>query len=271
MRLALTFAVLSGIFVETNRLDAQMVSTQVPFQTHGSSFYEASHIGWGIHNPHYFISVNGGGASPPFGGYQPNAGLHGGLMVNGQPFDFAFGQGSSITSTTTTPSLTTSSGFPGSLFIGREVPFVTGVVPINGNGNINGNGLGFGGMAPLSPLQAKIATGQIRAEEGKIVVPRQAVAAREMPAPQRPDRQPPSLRPESASPSAADYMQRGRLAQKEGRAGVAKIYFQLAATKGDARIKEDAQLKLEELKANSRSLPERRGGPPTNDTASSNN
>lgn len=229
---------------------AQMVTTQSPLQANGSSYYEHSHIGWSVHNPHYFMNFNGGGGVPPFGGYQPNAGLHGGFAVGNSQFDFGFGQGSSIYSTTTTPVLTTTSGFPGSMFIGRDRPFVTGLVPVVGGGG------GFASVPPMGPLTARMATGQLRTENGRIALDADGIP----PAPQ-PDAGPRGIAPRQEFPSRtaearpaksdltpAEYLDRGAAAEKEGRPGVARIYYQLAATKGDAVIKVEANRRLSGLK-----------------------
>jgi hypothetical protein len=48
--------------------------------------------------------------------------------------------------------------------------------------------------------------------------------------------------------SAAQYYDKAVAAEKEGRAGVAKIYYQLAATKGDGLVKVQATRKLESMK-----------------------
>lgn len=230
---------------------AQLVTTQSPLQSNGSSYYEHSHIGWSVHNPHYFMNFNGGGGVPPFGGYQPNAGLHGGFAVGNSQFDFGFGQGSSIYSTTTTPVLTTTSGFPGSMFIGRDRPFVTGLVPVVGDG-----GGGFASVPPMGPLTARMATGQLRTENGRIALDADGIP----PAPQ-PAAGPRGLaptneslprsvetRPAKPDLAPAQYLDRGAAAEKEGRAGVARIYYQLAATTGDAVVKAEANRRLSALK-----------------------
>lgn len=49
-------------------------------------------------------------------------------------FGFNVARGSSRSSTTTAPSLTTQNGFGGSLFSGQVTPFVTGVIPVVGQG-----------------------------------------------------------------------------------------------------------------------------------------
>lgn len=228
-------------------LSAQMVMTQSPLHSSTSSFYEHSHVGWSIHNPHYFMNFNGGGGTPPFGGYQPNAGLSGGFGVNNTAFNFGFGQGASLNSTTVTPMLTTTNGYPGSLFIGSERPFVTGVVPVVGGG-------GFANVPAMGPLASRVATGQLKTEQGRIVVPKGE------PATQAPFRQanvardevPPVQRPSETTSnqqlSAAQYLEKAIAAEKDGRVGVAKIYYQLAATKGEGLVKVQAIRKLDAMK-----------------------
>src|SRR6185503_19736139 len=101
----LSLIVLGCMFVATRQCTAQMVTVQSPMQRNGASFYEHSHIGWSVQNPHYFIRFNGGGGVPPFGGFQPNAGLNGGFAVGNSQYNFGFGQGASLTSTSATPIL----------------------------------------------------------------------------------------------------------------------------------------------------------------------
>ena len=56
-----------------------------------------------------------------------------GSFGNGN-FRFNFARGSNRQSSTTTPSLTTQNGFGGTLFSGQVRPFVTGVIPVVGQG-----------------------------------------------------------------------------------------------------------------------------------------
>lgn len=226
----------------------QMVTTQSPLQHQSSSFYEYSHVGWGVHNPHYFMNFNGGGALPPFGGYQPNAGLQSGMAVGNSHFNFGFGQGASYTSTTTTPVLTTTNGFPGYLFIGTERSFVTGVTPVVGSG--------FASVPPMGPLAARVATGELRLDGGRIM-PRTPDVAELPQAPRPADARMPvgadqAVRPKREASTAvlspAQYLERAITAEKEGRGGVARIYYQLAATNGDAVVRAEANRRLDGLK-----------------------
>jgi hypothetical protein len=80
----------------------------------------------------------GGGVIPPFGGFDPNAGLRTGWAVRGPNGGFNFGlnasQGSSTTLGGDSMSITVPNG--GSGFIGNELfrPFVTGIIPVVGAG-----------------------------------------------------------------------------------------------------------------------------------------
>ena len=242
-------------------VSAQMVVTHAPLQHNGASFYEHSHIGWSVHNPHYFMNFNGGGGVPPFGGYQPNAGLQGGFATGNAQFNFGFGQGATTTSSTISPVLTTTNGYPGYLFIGSQRPFVTGIVPVVGGGG------GFASVPPMSPpigpLALRMATGQLRTEHGRLsapvlddagIPPAPKHAAREHLArvPAR-DELPPAPRPSAPTTSrdlsAAECLERAIAAEQDGKIGVARIYYQLAAARGDVLMKADVTRKLESLKA----------------------
>lgn len=228
---------------------AQMVFTQTPLQHNGVSFYESSHVSWGLQNPHYFMRFNGGGI-PPYGGYQPGAGLRGGFSTGHSHFQFGFGQGATATSSAVTPFLTTTNGYPGSLFIGSQRPFVTGFVP-----NVGG---GFASIPPpgppMGPLALRVATGQLPTEKGSLKLSDLDAAgippapepilqirdvARDAPAPQRTGH--------SQELSAQDCLDRAIAAEANGKAGVARIFYQLAAARGDAVIKADATRRLQSL------------------------
>lgn len=255
----LTVASLALAVGSREPLLAQQVTTQFPFQTHGTRFFEQSNIGWSIHNPHYSLSFNGGGVAPPFGGYQPNAGLSGGFAAGNAQFNFNFAQGASSTSSTIAPVLTTTNGYPGSLFIGTTRPFVVGVTPLVGNA-------GIGNAAPVSPLAQRVATGQLQLDHGRVVssgidvtgVPpspqplnfERQLAERHAAVPQSPSvaaTNSPAVAV-SREASATDHLDRGRLAEQDGKPGLARVYYQLAASKGDGLVRLEAEAKLAALK-----------------------
>ena len=118
--------------------DAQMIHTSTPMQNIGSSYFESSSIGWSLQGPNGFANFGGGGPLlPPFGGADPNAGLSGGFGFAGNgasgSLRFNFAQGSSRSISSTTPSVTTMNGVPGSISSGVVRPFVIGFTPVVGD------------------------------------------------------------------------------------------------------------------------------------------
>ena len=76
-------------------------------------------------------------APPPFGNFDPNSGLRSGVAFGGNGVNgtlgFTFGQGSSRTITSTTPSVTLMDGVPGGITSQTIRPFVTGITPVVGD------------------------------------------------------------------------------------------------------------------------------------------
>ncbi len=124
----------------TNDCSGQMVTTSVPYNTSSSSFFENNSINWSLRGKNWFAN-SGGAPLPPFGGMAGGAAVAGGLSggfgfagggVRGS-LGFNFSQGSSRSFSSTTPSLTTMNGYPGSISSGVLQPFVTGYFPVVGN------------------------------------------------------------------------------------------------------------------------------------------
>ena len=114
---------------------SRMVGGSAPMQRNGSGYYEQNGVQWSLRGRNFFAN-SGGGVLPPFGNSDPNGGLRtgfgfGGGGVSGS-LGFHFAQGSSRTMTSTTPSVTTMNGYPGSISSGTIRPFVTGVTPVVG-------------------------------------------------------------------------------------------------------------------------------------------
>ena len=118
--------------------EAQMIHSSAPFQRTGSGYYESSSIDWSLRGRNWFANFGGGGPLlPPFGGANPGGGVSGGFGFGGGgvsgSLGFNFAQGSSQSISSTTPSLTTTNGYPGSFSSGVIRPFVTGFTPIVGD------------------------------------------------------------------------------------------------------------------------------------------
>ncbi len=118
----------------------QMVTTAAPYHTTSSSFFENNSINWSLRGKNWFAN-SGGAPLPPFGGTAGGAAVAGGLWggigfagggVSGR-LGFNFSQGSTRSFSSTTPSVTTMNGYPGSISTGVLQPFVTGITPVVGN------------------------------------------------------------------------------------------------------------------------------------------
>lgn len=119
---------------------AQMIHSSVPFHNLNSNFYEGNSIGWSLRGRNWFANFGGGGPLlPPFAppgavnnGLSGGFGSLGGGLSGSLRFNFAQGSNQSISSTT--PSLTTMDGVPGSISSGVLRPFVTSVTPVVSGG-----------------------------------------------------------------------------------------------------------------------------------------
>lgn len=116
---------------------AQLINSEVPFQNLNISQGYSSSINWSLRGQNWFANFGGDGPLlPPFGGV-PDGGISGGFGFGGGGvsgnLNFNFAQGSSRSNVSTTPSLTTTNGVPGSISSGTVRPFVTGFTPVVGN------------------------------------------------------------------------------------------------------------------------------------------
>lgn len=143
---------------------AQQVQVTNPYHTINDSFYENFGIGWNVdrRGPRgdgwFFNWGPAGMAPPPFGGYDPAADARFGASVNGFNFNFLAGQGSSRSHVMEAPTVVIPNGGSGGIFSGSQRPFVTGIIPVVGNGIPN---VPVPMMAPrqpsTSPLRQAIA------------------------------------------------------------------------------------------------------------------
>ena len=151
-----------GVLFPTRTLVAQQIGISTPFTTTRDSYYERLGVNFGFGlpggrgpgsrvvglGPNGQFTPNGnlvfrqggmGSAIPQFGGYDPAANARFGFNYlnrggGGFSLGFDFGQGSSRSMTTTTPSLVVQNGHGGSISSGAYRPFVTGIIPVSGNG-----------------------------------------------------------------------------------------------------------------------------------------
>ena len=193
--------------------EAQMVQSSTPFQSFGSSFYEQSGVRWSLRGPNFFAN-SGGGVVPPFGNPNPNAGLRtgfgfGGGGVSGS-LGFNFAQGSSRTMTSTTPSITTMDGYPGTITSQTIRPFVTGVTPV------------IGGNAYGTPATDNVSSQMFNSRQQAQAMQRRSRALAGVEAKQR---------------KAVEAFERGTQAESEGNLKKARANYRkaLAADRGPLR------------------------------------
>jgi hypothetical protein len=114
---------------------AQQVTTTVPFQSLGSNYSESIGTQWSLGGRNWSWT-NNQSVAPPFGPSLANSGMRGGFQFGGNGVSgnlgFHFAQGSDRSIVSSTPSVTTMNGQPGSFFSGEVRPFVMGVTPIVG-------------------------------------------------------------------------------------------------------------------------------------------
>jgi hypothetical protein len=121
---------------------AQQVVITAPVHNIHDSYYERIGIGmdysWRGPRGYMFFNTHGlFAAPPPFGGWDGNDGTFGFGWNRGNArfnFNMAFGQGNTRTHTMVAPSITVPNGYGGSIFSGSLRPFVTGIVPVVGQG-----------------------------------------------------------------------------------------------------------------------------------------
>ncbi len=264
-----------GLLAETTLGQYSVVST--PFQQLGDSFYENFGVGFGfnLNGGPSFTQGGMGSALPPFGGYDPGAGANLGFALNGKGgsafFNLAMGQGSNRSLVTTVPSVVVPNGGQGMIIDATMRPFVTGLVPVVGD--FSGLPIGYGMMAQpsVSPLQQKIARmnyerqhGQSRSRgEGGLPIARaNDDAARRGPAAaagpstaEHGDLSVAEIRRRQVHKDAAQqeealaFVERGRKAEQAEKWGVAKIFYQNAASRASGDLKQELLEKVKELDA----------------------
>lgn len=159
---------LSLLFLPTLGL-SQQIGVGVPFSGYNESGFERMGVQFGFSFPggqgpgsrvvgllpggqltsngNLFFSQGGfGSAIPAFGGYDPNASGRfgfGRVSPGGGGFNLGFemGKGNSRTMTHSSSSLMVQNGFGGSISSGQLSPFVTGWIPVSGNGGGLDNGV----------------------------------------------------------------------------------------------------------------------------------
>ncbi len=180
--LAVAFACFGLMALDMQSVAAQMINVRTPFQTSRDSFFERSGVNFGLGFPGNGrivglsptgqllpnIQLTQGGfgqAIPTVGGFTPNASLRSGIALvggslGGSSLGIEFGQGSTRSISSQTPSITLQNGQFGSIFGGANRPFVTRIDPViglGGNGRSGSSLIGrpIGGSYESSPAPVK--------------------------------------------------------------------------------------------------------------------
>ncbi len=168
---------MGGLLDQLRRAQGPQVNVATPFHSINHSFFERHGVGFGVDlaggrnvvgldplgnpTPGGRLQFRQGGfnsAVPPFGGHDPAADATLGFRINGGNvglnFNFAFGQGSTTTHTSQTPSVTIPNGGIGFVSDLSQRPFVTGLIPVVGG--YSDSPSPFSGVVTTNPLNEKI-------------------------------------------------------------------------------------------------------------------
>ncbi|MCA9117383.1 MAG: hypothetical protein KDA79_20075 [Planctomycetaceae bacterium] len=275
--LAGTAAVL--LLAATAQAQRQQVNVGTPVRSAGDSFYESTNIGWSLQGNGWFARFGGGG-TPPYGGFQPGAGISGGSGFGGNGFSgnlfFNSSQGGSRNLSSFTPSVTTLNGYPGTFISGVQRPFVTGLVPTVGippqfsvpapslQQRLNELRLREAaeraGQSTIGPATGETALNQSAGRFGgsqqfaggsysESSGSAAGAGASIDPLPlTRAEREARQEAVESATEAAArQYYTRGLKARAEGKASVARQYFRMAASRSEGELQQLAREELNQL------------------------
>ncbi len=250
---------------------AQQVVISSPFHNIQEGFYE--HIGFGMGYSNigprggWFFDFNSmNGAVPPFGGWAGGGARFGFGSRNGNSrfnFNMVMAQGNTRSMTVVAPSITVPNGYGGSIFSGSMRPFVTGWVPVVGQG---------WSVQPVIPyrhgaadLREKLRRVNESREEstspkapepdlvlGKQVTP--PVGPRFSSSAERGDDSLQSIRKQLAEEDrqqlaeAYELIIEGQQAELAGKKGVARIYYRQAANRCQGKLREELLRHCEHLK-----------------------
>ena len=264
--------VLGGLLGIVSRAGAQQVTISVPQQNYSGGWYEYIGGRWVYFGPGF--SFNFGGTPPPqFGGFDPAGGLTTGFSFGGGgtggAFQFSAGTGGSDIYTSTTPMLTVTNGVPGSIFIGRTTPFVTGLAPVlAADPRVNP---AFANLGPANTIAGRWQRGEMHIRNGRVLPgpDPQLVLPADLAAP-------PNLWPAAAAPlpqavgpaaddplavlekpaaidrsnegsAAAKLLVKGRGLRQAGKPGAAKLLLEMAARQATGSLREDILAELQAL------------------------
>ena len=308
-RWSILFALGMSLLV-TASASAQYSTIGNRFNNTSNSFYENIGVGFGFSIPGGANTVGIGpngqrtpggairfqqnnvlGAQPQFGNFAPGANGQAGFAVRGGDAGFnlglTFGQGSSSSITSQSPSVTVPNGGTGFVSDTTMQPFVIGVIPVVGGGGapLIGGGLmdsgmnyGFGGVPGFMRNQFPVAgpsrvgaalsgslgpidlTGKSSPKKEKKAAPpvpadpvRRELSRASSSSAGRPAASLDAIRRHqqatdtAKSSEALVYLKRGEDAEAAGKPSVAKIYYRMGLKRATGEVKTQLQAKLDGL------------------------
>lgn len=267
--LSLTLLVLVG----GQAVAQQQVGVGTPAIGLNDGFFERNGVGWGLSGNGWFARFGGfGGAIPQFGGFQPDAGAVGGIGFMGGGvrggIEFEFSQGFRSSAVSQTPGLVLSNGFPGTFIDQSFSPFVIGVVPvvsdlptlpsvpqaISGPSKVRSFVESGEPLPGLSEDRSKSSRGSAAGQNGPSGTSTAKTTERPLGSLARARRLRATRAAQEQSESDAQArreMSWGDEALREKKLGVAKSFYQSAAKKGSAELRQTALQKLKRLAAQS--------------------
>lgn len=246
---------------------AQQTTIGTPLNTAGHSFHENIGLAWGLQGNGWFF--NSPGLAPlPFGGGN-GAMFGGGLGAGG--FRLVAEQGASTTMSSQSPSVTVMNGGTGYFSDTTIRPFVTGLIPVVGNlptapptPRIGGNPINpvlqrlarLEAEGRLAPPPAPAAKPVAEVEEKRAAAPLVLGGGAADGGPSSAERGDLSIAEIKARKAAeasraetevAAYLEKAQAAAADGKPGVARIYYQMAARRASADQQQQILAALREL------------------------
>ncbi len=246
-------------------LFAQQSTVGTPFGSAGHSFQENIGIGWGMRGNGWFFNVPGP-APGAFGGPGGGGASFGGGFGGGG-FRLTAEQGSSTSMSSQSPSVTVMNGGMGYFSDTTIRPFVTGLIPVVGN-MPSAPQIPLRADVPVNPLFERLARlqaeGGVAAPAAKPVEPAAAkaeapivlgggAAAAGASSAERGDLSVAEIKARRAA-AAPDhqaevdaYLAKAQASLDDGKPGVARIYFQMAARRATGAQQAEIQTRLRNL------------------------
>lgn len=259
----------------------QQVTIGLPQQNISDGYFEYIGGGWQYAGPGFFLQF-GPPPPPAFGGFDPASGLSGSWTFGtggrrGRMY-FSALSGRNTVYTSTTPYLTVTNGVPGHLFVGRTVPFVTGVIPTAPLGGSPLFDPSFQNLGAANSIAGRIQRGAMHLRHGQVLpgpdpdrpLPPELQAPLPPPAaidgprlgrdawpadqPLDLDPHPPLARPPAtvnrnsvSANEAARLLEKGEQLEAEGKPGAARLLYQTALRSADGELRARIKARLEAL------------------------